>query len=259
MLLPLLAATYLPCRAPAPRLGLFDLFAVQPSPADVYQPDLSAASPGLPASYDQMHRAAIEGVKAAINGAGYSVCEVDFPPVPGVNSRGDGSAKSEANVANANAAFVEKLVGELTRSGKVAVVGCGGACMRALSQLPSAVPLRDGASAAAGCDVAVCVAPADEAQWDAAAALGAGCVVIVNGLLNNGRHPHAYFYKPLTAFSAQTGACVRRWPGPYEIYASDGARLTLEVPLARQGRRALPDTKEAQMVLQNRFGTAQRP
>ena len=56
-------------------------------------------------------------------------------------------------------------------------------------------------------------------------------------LLNNGLHPHAYYYKPLSAFSAQTGGCVRCYPGAYEIWDVAGTRLD-DVPLLRQGRRA---------------------
>ena len=77
---------------------------------------------------------------------------------------------------------------------------------------------------------------------------------MLNGLLQNGRLPHAYYYKPMTAFSTVTGGVVRRYPGPYTVYDVDGERLELELALTTSGQRALPDTKDAQMALQNRFG-----
>lgn len=245
------------CRAPgacALFRGLFSSTPV-PNPADAYMPDPSSPPAGLPSSYDDLHAAAVDGVLAAID-AGLKVMEVDFPPIASVNARGDGSAKSDALVAAANADFVSKLALSLNHdSHAVAVIGCGTSSLRALG--PDAARLRSGPQAAAGCDVAICVAPADVEQWEAAEALVAQVsnVVIVNGMLNNGRHPHAYYFKPLSAFSAQTGGCVRRYPGAYEVYESGGGQLTeVEVGLVRQGRRALPDTKQAQMVLQNRFG-----
>ena len=49
---------------------------------------------------------------------------------------------------------------------------------------------------------------------------------------------------------------MRRYPGPYEVY--DRRRptqpLELQVALTTLGRRALPDTKGAQMFLQSTFG-----
>ena len=257
---PLASAALVGLRAGIPHM-FFNIFNQDPTPnpADAYEPDLAAEQLGFPRSFDSIHDAAIQGVCAAF-AAGVDVVEVDFPPIAGVNARGDGSAKSEEAIADANAAFVKKCVDSLTAmedngAGRVAVVGCGSRTTRALGS--GAVPLRDGERAAAGSDVAICVAPADVEQWEAAAALGSRCVVIVNGLLNNGRHQHAYYYKPLTAFSAQTGGCVRQYPGPYIIYDVEGNRLDdIDVPLSRQGRRALPDTKQAQMALQNSFGRA---
>ena len=218
-----------------------------PSPADFYQPDPLSRSPGLPGSYEDIHAAAIRGVRAALE-SDVRACEVDYPAVPGVNARGDGSAQSERRVAEANAEFARKLRRALVNA---VVVACSGDAARALGG--DAFALRDGA-VAAQYDVAICVSPCTDEQWEAALGLGAKSVVIVNGLLQNGLLPHAYYYKPLTAFSAQTGAVVRCFPGAYECYDSQGERMELEVPLARQGRRALPDTKDAQMLLQNRFG-----
>ena len=244
-------------RAPPAHANFFSQFMPkpQPSPADVYQPDCSVAPAGLPADYDEVYTAAAAGVAAALGRE--AAVEVDFPPLASANARGDGSAKSEQMVQMANAAFVRRLRESLVGSGRtVAVVGCTGGALSALGS--GAVSLRAAESEAAGKDVAVCVAPFSEEQWDAAVALGTGAttVVVVNGLLSNGRLPHAYYYKPLSAFSVQTGGVVRRYPGAYECYdiRSPRAPLELEVVLITQGRRALPDTKDAQMALQAAFG-----
>jgi len=233
-----------------------ELFKPQQTPADSYEPDRTVAPACLPASYDELHATAVAGVEAAL-GSGEVAVEVDFPPVSSANARGDGSAKSEQIVHRANAAFVERLCESLGAARRVVVVGCTGGALSALGD--SAVSLRAAAGQAAGCDVVVCVAPFAEEQWDAVVALGTGrptAVVVVNGLLSNGRLPHAYYYKPLTAFSVQTGGVVRRYPGPYECYdvRSPRAPIDLEVSLATQGNRALPDTKDAQMRLQSTFG-----
>lgn len=233
------AASHSSARSAPPQLFFNNLFSStpQPNPADEYAPDAGAPPVGLPTSYEDLHATAVDGVLAAV-AAGVEVCEVDFPPIASVNARGDGSAKSEALVAAANAKFVAKLTDGLKRRAKatVTVIGCGGA-RAALGA--GAVTLRDGAQLAATGDVALVVSPADIEQWEAAAALDC-CVVIVNGLLNNGFAQHAYFYKPLTAFSAQTGGCVRRYPGPYQIYDATSGKVVddLEVTLVRQGRRA---------------------
>ena len=222
----------------------------QPSPADVYDPDLSCPPAGLPVSFDDLYQSAVDGVIAALD---LPAVEVDFPPVAAVNARGDGSAQSERLVNEANAAFATHLLEALRQTGRsVEVVGCTAGALAALQA--GAISL-DAASAAAA-EVLICVSPFSDEQWDALDQLDAGTVVVVNGLLSNGRLPHAYYYKPLSAFSAQTGGVVRRYPGPYECYDSREPRtpVALEVPLATQGRRALPDTKGAQMFLQSTYG-----
>ena len=135
------------------------------------------------------------------------------------------------------------------------LVGCSRGDVEALGG--AACSLRDAAAQAPRSDWAICVAPSYEEQWDAVAELAPRrCVVVVNGLINNGRLPHAYYYKAMSAFSAQTGAVIRCFPGPYECYSSAaGEKLALEIGLAAQGGRALPDTKDAQMMLQNSFGS----
>jgi len=241
-----------PRSAPVQANFFSQLFAPQSSPADVYRPDRTAPSAGLPASYSQIHSAAIDGVKAALGE--HQIVEVDFPAIGSVNARGDGSAQSEQRVHAANAEFACKLARAL--DGSVALVGCGSGASRALGD--GAVQLRDAeGSLSPPPDIAVVVSPTTDEQWDALAKLPFK-VVVVNGLLSNGLFPHAYFYKPLTAFSVQTGAVVRRFPGPYECYAVDGSLVELEVPLSSQGRRALPDTKQAQMLLQSQYGTTPR-
>ena len=71
--------------------------------------------------------------------------------------------------------------------------------------------------------------------------------------LQNGLLPHAYYYKALTAFSVQTGGIVAI-SASYECY-DEGQPPRLGDTVAVQGRRALPDTKEAQMRLQNEYGS----
>lgn len=245
----LLCVSAAPRAAPLRANFFGELFKPQPSPADVYSPD-GSRGPGLPTSYAEVHAAACAGVLAAV-GASVPAVEVDFPPIASVNARGDGSAKSERLVHEANADFVRRLC-EALGDRSVAVIGCGGGAVAALGV--GAVPLREATAAAAGTDVAIVVSPSADEQWEAAAALGARTVVVVNGLLSNGLLPHAYYYRPMTAFSAQTGGVVRAYPGAYEAYDLGGARLEIEIPLSVQGRRALPDTKDAQMRLQNAYG-----
>ena len=224
-----------------------------PNPADVYQPKPGPPT-GLPTSYDEVHAAAIGGIASALSSNGEQKWEVDFPPLLSANARGDGSAKSERLVHEANAQFVLKLRRAL--SGSVAIVGCSAGAVEALGS--DALSLRDGVDALKGSDVVIYVSPSTDEQWAAASTLDSA-VVVVNGLLLNGQFPHAYFYKPLTAFSQQTGGVVRCYPGPYELYDSTGQRVDeLEIGLARQGRRALPDTKDAQMLLQNIYGRKTR-
>jgi hypothetical protein len=185
-----------------------------PSPADVYDPQPSPPA-GSPSSFEDIYKAAIDGVVAAL-GAERTV-EVDFPPIASLNARGDGSAQSQRLVDDANAAFVARLRAHLEQSGKqVAVVGCNGGGVHALGS--GALSLRNAGALLLGgdCDVAICVSPMLPEHWSAASALGAASVVIVNGLLTQGQYPHAYYYRPLTAYSTQTGGVVRRYPGPYE-------------------------------------------
>lgn len=257
MLVPLLFHASSVRRAPQPLLLFSQFFKPPPTPADVYQP-VSCAPACLPQSYDEVHATAIDGVRAALD-ANERAVEVEFPPLASANARGDGSAKSERLTHEANAVFVSKLERSLASNGhSVVVVGCTSGAASALG--PNAVLLRDAPSSAAQASVVVCVAPFADEQWDAVEALGAAegttAVVVVNGLLSNGRLPHAYYYKPLTAFSTQTGGVVRRYPGPYEVYdrRRPAQPLELEVALATLGRRALPDTKDAQMLLQSTFG-----
>lgn len=238
-------------RIPPPQANFFAQFfpPPAPNPADVFNPDPLSTSPGLPLSYKDIYDGAIDGVKAVLSDGRLEAVEVDFPPVANVNARGDGSAKSERLVAEANSNFARQLCSSL--GANAVIVACSGDAARALGS--DAITLRDGVDVA-GCDVAICVAPCMDEQWEACMALSVTTVIVVNGLLQNGRLPHAYYYKPLTAFSVQTGGVVRRYPGAYECFDSSGARVDLEIPLARQGRRALPDTKDAQMLLQNRYG-----
>lgn len=168
-----------------------------------------------------------------------------FPPVMSMNARGDGSAQSETRVQEANAAFAVKLSKAIPGS---VLIACSPTSLRALG--PSAVSIRNGAQIVGGKKVAIVVSPSAEDQWDAATKLGAECVVVVNGLLNNGLLPHAYFYKTMTARSAVTGAVIRRYPGPYELFDLGGKRVPLDIKLIKQGRRSLPDTREAQASLQ---------
>ena len=224
----------------------------QPSPADVYKPDVSFTSAGLPNSYDEMHSAAIAATQAAI-ADGVSAVEIDFPPIANVNARGDGSAKSERLVLEANVVFMKKLQVGLGGPSNCLLVGCSGSAVNALSG--NAVILREAFSVAADYDVCLVCAPTSEEQWEMACKLGSQCVVVVNGLLQNGLLPHAYYYKALTAFSVQTGGIVRQYPASYECYDVSGSRLDLEIPLLVHGRRALPDTNAAQMRLQNEYGS----
>ena len=240
-------------RHAAPQLNFFSQFMPQPqpSPADVYQPDGNAPPAGLPRSYDEVHASATAGVKAAI-ADGVSAVEVDFPPIASVNARGDGSAKSERLIIEANLKFVGKLKRALGVD-KCLLVGCSGASRTALGK--DAVSLRDAAPIAAEYDVCIVTAPVAEEHWSKARSLAEfTSVVVVNGLLQNGELPHAYFYRPMTAFSVQTGGVCRQYPGPYQVYDINGRLLDMEISLAVQGRRALPDTKGAQMRLQNEFG-----
>ena len=241
-----------PARAPPPQLNFFaNLLKEQPSPADDYRPDLSARTAGFPKNYEALHSAAIAGAKAALT-AGLATAEIDFPPITNVNARGDGSAKSERLVDEANANFVRKLSAALGASNLV--VGCSRGALAALGG--ASVSLRDAKPMAGDYDVAIVVSPSTDEQWDAAVALGVR-ILVVNGLLQNGRCPHAYFYKPMTAFSVQTGGVVRQFPGAYEVFDVRGRKLDLEITLAKQGKRALPDTKVAQMRLQSEYGSTQ--
>lgn len=236
-----------------PAAGLFDqFFQPQASPADVYSPDLSAPLPGLPREYKSIYASAVEGVQAAMCD-GVSGVEIDFPPLANVNALSDGSAKSERQVHEANAVAAASMMRALGPSTKnLCVIGCSRGARSALRDAcDSVLDLRDDVPADA---VVICVQPTAEEQWDAVAALRCRCVIVLNGLLNNGRLPHAYYYKPMTAFSQITGGVVRRYPGPYAAYAIDGECIELELGLTTQGKRALPDTKDAQMALQNRYG-----
>ena len=243
-----------PSRAATPSANFFSQF-LQPqrSPADEYDPDLTVAPPGLPADYAAIYESAAAGVRAAVSD-GVRAVEVDFPPIASVNARGDGSAKSERLVHEANALAAAALKRAL--GPRVTLIGCSSGARAALrGACGDAYGLRDGAAAAAGTDgIAICVQPSQEEQWQAAAAIECRCVVVLNGLLNNGALPHAYYYKPMTAFSAQTGGVVRCYPGPYAAFAVGGQRVDIEIGLTTQGARALPDTKQAQMTLQNMFG-----
>ena len=244
-------------RAPPPQLNFFEQFMPKPqsTPADVYNPDASAPLPGLPTQYDEIYESAAQGIKAAV-ADGISVVEVDFPPIANVNRLSDGSAKSEKIVHEANAAAAAALKRSLEGEDmRVAFIGCSGGSRSALkSACGEASSLRDGAPADS---IALVVQPTAEEQWEAAETLQCRCVVVLNGLLSNGMYSHAYYYKPLTAFSTVTGGVVRRYPGPYTCYSIDGKPVDLEVGLTTQGRRALPDTKVAQMKLQNEFGSRQ--
>ncbi len=209
------------CRAPPVRANFFSNFMPkpQPSPADVYNPDLTCTPACLPASFEDIVAAASSGVAAALE-AGLPAVEVEFPPVASANARGDGSAASERLVHDANAAFAARLAKECGGGGRrrVTMVGCTSGALSALGAgafslrdavrsapsapylythctplhatapyIPSApktpsvpsVPstpllllLRAG-SATAASDVAICVAPFSDEQWDALEALGA--------------------------------------------------------------------------------------
>lgn len=247
-------ATTLALRAPPPQ-ALFGLFQPQPSPKDEYQPDRTAKLPGLPTSNDKLFAAAAEGVQAALKD-GVPAVEIDFPPSGlSATTRNDGSAKAEQKVHQANAVAAAAIKRKLGKG--VVLIGCSAAALAELRAANlDAFSLRDGAAAASGADIAICVQPTGDEQWSAAAALaGCRCVVVLNGLLNNGLLPHAYYYKPLTAYSAQVGGVVRRYPGPYAGYAvGDEAKpLDMEIELATQGRRALPDTNDLQLRLQEMY------
>ena len=234
-------------------MNFFSQFMPKPqsTPADVYQPDPSAQLPGLPTQTDAIYAAAADGVRNAL-AAGVRACEVDFPPLMNVNKLNDGSAKSERMVHDANAMAADSLARAL--GGRVSLVGCSGGARAALKATCGTEPLslRDAIDADA---VAIVVQPTSEEQWEAASALECASVVVLNGLLNTGWLPHAYYYKPMTAFSAQTGGVVRQFPGEYVCYRVGGERVDdLDIPLATQGRRALPDTKDCQMRLQNLYG-----
>eukprot|EP00966_Prymnesium_polylepis_P297828 6881377-Prymnesium_polylepis.1 len=72
-----------PCpRASAPQANFFAQFLPPPppNPADVFDPNPTCRSPGLPNSYDEVHAAAIEGVSAALSSS-LPAFEVDFPPL----------------------------------------------------------------------------------------------------------------------------------------------------------------------------------
>ncbi|KAL3910127.1 MAG: hypothetical protein SGPRY_009175 [Prymnesium sp.] len=237
-------------RHASPHAGLLsNLFPPPPpNPADFYSPDLSAPLPGLPRSYEDVHAGAIDGVLRALQ-SGLSTCEVDFPPVSSVNARGDGSAKSEQLVAEANVAFARILRDAI---GEATIVGCSAESVRALGS--DALPSKQEGLQVEEQRVAICIAPCTEEQWERALSLKAKAIVIVNGLLQNGLLEHAYYFKPMTAFSQMTGGVVRTFPGPYVCYNNKGELMQLEVQLARQGKRALPDTKSAQMLLQNSMG-----
>ena len=239
-------------RSASPQLNFFaNLMKPQPSPADVYNPDPSAKPAGFPRSVKDIYASAANGLKAAL-ADGVAAVEIDFPPIENVNARGDGSAKSERLIHEANAKFIATLKSSV--ASKPLIVGCSPGALKALGD--DAVSLRDAKAIASEFSVAICVAPSTEEQWAAATALSSQCVCVVNGLLENGLLPHAYYYKPMTAFSAQTGGVVRRYPGAYECYDISGRQLAdLEIPMTVQGRRALPDTKLAQLRLQNEYGS----
>lgn len=248
----------LKCRTVQPLMNFFaNLMKPQPTPADVYNPDMAARLPGLPKGYNSIYAAAAVGVQNAIT-AGLQAVEVDFPPLPNVNALNDGSAKSERLVQEANADAADALARAIggPLGGQVTFVGCSGGARAALKQVcrGEVLSLRDTLDADA---VAIVVQPTSEEQWSAVQGLVGTCraVVVLNGLLNTGWLPHAYYYKPMTAFSAQTGGVVRQFPGPYACYRINGQCVDdLEIQLSTQGRRALPDTKDCQMRLQNLYG-----
>lgn len=243
-------------RAPPPQLNFFaQFFQPPPTPADIYAPDATAKLPGLPKSYDNIYAAAAKGVLAAINDE-LNAVEVDFPPITNVNRLSSGSARDEEIVHQANAEAALELRNALNFP--VTLIGCSGGARTALrNYCGEAYSLRDGASELSGNGVAIIVQPTGDEQWEAAEALSSNCrcVIVLNGLLGNGALPHAYYYKPMTGFSQQTGGVVRAYPGAYRAYDIGGKVVEdLEIKLTTQGRRALPDTKDAQMTLQTRFG-----
>ena len=242
------------------KMNFFQQFMPKPqsTPADVYRPDPTAPLAGLPTSYDAIYQSAVLGVLAALEREESAGWEVDFPPLANTNALGDGSARSEALVHEANAKFAAELEKALAAAGRtVVLVGCSAGAAKALG--PQALRLGDAAKPGAlpDCDVVVCVAPAVEEQWEAANGLAEGAfVVIVNGLISNGQMPHAFFYRPMTAYSRQTGAVVRQYPGAYECYDWRGNKVEIEVKMTTLGNRALPDTMNAQLVLQGIYGEA---
>ena len=137
------------CRAPPVRANFFSNFMPkpQPSPADVYDPDLTCTPACLPASFEDIVAAASSGVAAALE-AGLPAVEVEFPPVASANARGDGSAASERLVHDANAAFAARLAKECGGGGRrrVTMVGCTSGALSALGA--GAFSLRDAARSA---------------------------------------------------------------------------------------------------------------
>lgn len=235
-------------RTTPPQNFFSNLFQKPPNPADAYKPDPTAKSAGLPRSYAEAHSAAVSGVQAAI-ADGVPAVEVDFPLYSletSVNERGDGSPKSQERVNLANAEFVKILKDAIDLPS--VVVGCDSGSLRALGS--DAVSLRDAKGVVESDVIAICVSPALDEQWDAVMALGARCVVVVNGCLVNGRLPHAYYYKPMTAASQFTGGVVRCFPGAYECWDANGRQLDdLEISLQTQGNRALPNLEVPSMRL----------
>ena len=146
--------------------------------------------------------------------------------------------------------FMKKLQVGLGGPSNCLLVGCSGSAVNALSG--NAVILREAFSVAADYDVClVCAPTSGRAVGDGLQARLAVRGCRSTACCKNGLLPHAYYYKALTAFSVQTGGIVRQYPASYECYDVSGSRLDLEIPLLVQGRRALPDTKEAQMRLQD--------
>lgn len=247
----------------------------RPSATKAFLFNLGAASGStakIPSSTNDRDNAAIAAVKAAIQKPRDPSCpliECEFPALTALNKLGDGSLRSSLEAEDANAAFVNKLVGGLSNpffGPSVSLVLSSSASNALINKVQKKVKgatlysLKEGMPDVQGKDsVCIFLTPSSQRDYQAARSLAeSGCsTVVVNASFKDQKSipasaTMAYFVKPLTYNSQVAGYLIRSYPSLWTVLDSQSKSVlgsyTDEQILVQ--RTNTPDLRESGRLVQ---------
>lgn len=206
-----------------------------------------AQEPLVPPTYEAMYKRAARAARLYLesNEIGTSrAAEVEFPPI----IADDGSASARYRERESHARLAVAMAAEFGER----------AALVAFDELTLRMVRKEGGNATlwpqlGKGDVVVGVAPSAEEEWNFLENIaGERCVVVANGLFNNGLDwlEPVFYVRPCSGW----GVLIREFPATWKaVSARTGGALSTQIALLTQGRIRRPDLPTASKALQKDY------